>query len=88
MSHRRVGLRVRIIRILNQRRNFRISVLTQQQTGHRWQTDYGWLQKERLVRAVMDVDNNMDKKENESENDLVLNISLELTILKQFSNTI
>lgn len=36
----------------------------------------------------MDVDNNMDKKENELGNDLVLNISLELTILKQFLNTI
>ena len=53
-----------------------------------WTPDYGWLQKELLVRAVMDVDNNMDKKENKLENDLVLNILLELTILKQFSNTI
>ena len=29
----------------------------QRQTGHRWQTDYGWLLKAQLVRAVMDVDN-------------------------------
>lgn len=34
-----------------------INVWMQWQTGHRWQTDYGWLPKAQLVRAVMDVDN-------------------------------
>ena len=50
-----VELRVRIIRILNQRKNFQINVWMRRQTGHRWQTDYGWLPKAQLVRAVAGV---------------------------------